>query len=255
MSASRLVAARYAVTDPEASARFYCDVLGLEPVPGQGGESGALAVRMPSAEGVEEAAQVRLEFEPANPGFPELPPPEVRGSEDAYWKIGITVPDLDAFRTRVQAHGVAVSEPRQFEDIGYLCHLHDPNGLSIELLQQTFEGSEKTSQGSPTLAHVTLRIRDLAQSIAHWCDEVGLRLVSTQRVERFGFTLYFLSEVREHPPCSEIQGNPDEVRAFREWLWQRPYTLLELFHRDGDVSGEYQSHERWSTGFRGLRLR
>ena len=32
-----------------------------------------------------------------------------------------------------------VSDPTQFYDIGYLCHLTDPDGFSIELLQHTFE--------------------------------------------------------------------------------------------------------------------
>ena len=35
--------------------------------------------------------------------------------------------------------GTNVSSPLQYKDTGYLCHLADPDGFSLELLQHTFE--------------------------------------------------------------------------------------------------------------------
>ena len=38
---------------------------------------------------------------------------------------------------------IEVSEPAQFQEIGYLCHTKDPAGYSIKLLQHTFEKNYK----------------------------------------------------------------------------------------------------------------
>ena len=59
--------------------------------------------------------------------------------ESCYWKIGVCVPDVDLARDRITRHGVSVSSPSQFMDVGYLCHLSDPSGFTIELLQHTFQ--------------------------------------------------------------------------------------------------------------------
>ena len=57
-----------------------------------------------------------------------------------YWKIGLALPDVRSARELILEKGhPAVSEPVQFLNIGYLCHLNDPEGFSIELLQHTFE--------------------------------------------------------------------------------------------------------------------
>ena len=40
---------------------------------------------------------------------------------------------------RLRSRGVDVSDPATFEDVGFVAHLKDPNGLVIELLQRTFE--------------------------------------------------------------------------------------------------------------------
>ena len=55
-----------------------------------------------------------------------------------YWKIGITLPDLDQAAEWLRRAGINVSRPAQFRDIGYMCHLSDPEGFSIELLQHDF---------------------------------------------------------------------------------------------------------------------
>ena len=45
---------------------------------------------------------------------------------------------MDLARLKIIQSGITVSNPSQFLDIGYLCHLTDPEGRSIELLQHSF---------------------------------------------------------------------------------------------------------------------
>ena len=65
---------------------------------------------------------------------------------DLYWKIGVTLPDVDLARESLMAAGIEVSAPRQFRDIGYLCHVEDPDGFQIELLQHRFQQNHRPSQ-------------------------------------------------------------------------------------------------------------
>ncbi len=177
-------------------------------------------------------ARIRISFEAGD--YPHWDPQ----GDDFYWKIGITVKNLDAAVQFLLTEGCSVSEPRQFQEIGYLCHLQDPAGNSIELLQQGFEGREgDVPEGHPigsqaTLAHITLRLRDIEACRPYLEGELGLRLMSVQPVSDYGFTLYFFTWSEEPLP------NPD-LKAIenREWLWARPYPLLELqhLHREGEI--------------------
>ena len=58
-----------------------------------------------------------------------------------YWKIGLAMPNVTLARNELVKKGISVSKPSQFMDIGFLCHLNDPEGYSIELLQHTFENN------------------------------------------------------------------------------------------------------------------
>ena len=157
------------------------------------------------------------------------------GPDGLYWKIGITLRDLDVAVAYLRQRGLSVSEPRQFQDIGYMCHLLDPNGFPIELLQQGFEGNQKPlgpGDGHPvacqaTLAHVTLRVGDLAGAKAMCEGELGMRLMSVQPVALADrtFCLYFYAWSQDALPNAELEAVEN-----REWLWARPYTLLELQH-------------------------
>lgn len=153
------------------------------------------------------------------------------GPHDFYWKIGITVADLDAAVAHVREQGWPVSAPVQFQDIGYLCHLRDPDGFAVELLQQGFQGAERpVNQGHPigsqaTLAHLTLRITDIDAARRLFEDRLHMRLMSVQPVDDFGFCLYFYTWSDETMPLADLQA----VES-REWLWKRPYALIELQH-------------------------
>ncbi|MFD1156538.1 VOC family protein [Roseovarius aestuarii] len=154
---------------------------------------------------------------------------------DRYWKIGITLPNVDMAFDQLSAAGFDVSKPHQFRDIGYMCHLSDPEGFQIELLQHEFEGKRPPGVGNPSLplgggariGQITLRSGDIDAS-RRSCEDLGMRLLSVQPVTDFGFTLYFWAFT------DDILPDPDfEAIENRNWLWKRAYTTLEIQHVDG----------------------
>lgn len=52
-----------------------------------------------------------------------------------------------------------------------------------------------------------------------------MSLLSIQPVLQYNFTLLFLAFTTERPPHEDLEAVEN-----REWLWQRPYTTLELQH-------------------------
>lgn len=249
-----LVDVRLEVGALARSVAFYRDRLGMRPIArsaGDGRERCTLAFADAAPEG---ATTITLEHAPAR-----APAPLVTSDADAYWKVGVTVSQLDRARARLLAAGVTVSAPAQFEDIGYLCHLRDPDGYAIELLQRSFEPPRsprppaRDDDGSPlgepgALGQITLRARDIAASRAFYERRLGMRLLSIQPVPARGFTLYFFAYTDERPPDPELRavGN-------REWLWRRPYTTLELLHRHAEPP-PYRLHDDQALGFRALTL-
>ena len=219
-----------AVVDAQTQEQFYCDVLGMR------------AYRDGLGYGDD---QMVLQFEPgASARYTSDP-------LDLYWKIGITLRDLDAAVDYLRGLGVDVSDPRQFRDIGYLCHLRDPEGLQIELLQQGFEGNHSDAgAGHPiadqaTLAHLTLRVTSIEPAAKYFGETLGMRLLSVQPVPERQFTLYFYAWSAESLP------NPDLAAVEnREWLWARPYTLIELQHLEAaDGLAEIREGEAGFAGF------
>ena len=159
--------------------------------------------------------------------------PYTHGRTDRYWKIGITLPNVDIAYRHLCRDGIAVTEPRQFEDIGYMCHLADPEGFSIELLQHQFLSNREDDAGNPNqplggdarIGQITLRTTDIELALAFYRDRLGMRLLSIQPLKAYGFTLYFLAFTEEQPPVPDLEAVDN-----REWLWMRPYTTLELQH-------------------------
>ncbi|NNJ77304.1 MAG: VOC family protein [Anderseniella sp.] len=184
------------------------------------------------------------------------PDPYVHDASDEYWKIGITLPDVDMAFEQLSRAGVAVTQPRQFLDIGYMCHLTDPQGFQIELLQHTFEGQPRTSPGNPDLplgggariGQITLRVVDLEGALALYQRSLDMRLLSKQIVAGGYFTLYFLAFTDDTPPDSDI-----EAVVNRPWLWQRPYTTLELQHLS-EPGRTVRHASAGNTGYAGLLL-
>lgn len=213
-----LSALRLCVPDPDSLAGFYTERLGMRARPGP---DGGVRLGYPGPD-----ADLLL-----SPGGA----PHSQTGADRYWKIGLCLPDLDLAVDQLRAAGVAVSTPQQFQDIGYLCHLTDPAGLVIELLQEDFAGDRPPGAGTASLplgggAHlgqITLRTGDTATDLAFY-RSLGLRLLSHQPVPTHGFDLYFLADTDETAPDPDLTAVVN-----RPWLWKRPYTTLEFQHRPG----------------------
>ena len=175
---------------------------------------------------------------------------------DEYWKIGITLPNVDLAFEQLSAAKIAITRPGQFRDIGYLCHLTDPLGFQIELLQHTFAGQRRTADGNPSvplgggarIGQITLRTSDIKASRHHYESTLGMRLLSVQECTDLHFTLYFLAFTDDVPPHADLGsiGN-------RPWLYQRRYTTLELQHL-ADKRTVIRQCRRGDCGFAGLRL-
>jgi len=238
------------IGDPIRSLAFYTGPLGMTLVD-QDEAAGETVFRLGYPAGAASSpapAELELRYRAEPMGTPP-------GGSTSYWKVGITVADVDVARTCAQKAGVAVSAPRQFEDIGYLCHLADPDGHAIELLQHRFAAYHRPvpSRGDlalgsePTLAHITLRVRDAEAALRFYTERVGLTLMSRQPVPRHRFTLYFLSTFADPPPSPDLEAVEN-----REWLWQRPYTMLELQHRWDDADNDWASRNDATPGFDGI---
>ena len=157
-------------------------------------------------------------------------------SSDVYWKIGLSLADVDTACSKLVSQGVEVTSPKQFRDIGYMCHVRDPFGYCIELLQHDFQNNfnSERMQASlqPNLAlgqqshigQITLRVSDIDKSLRFYQSGLGMKLLSRQSIPSM-FNLYFLACTDEQPPSDDV--NAVEIR---EWLWRRPYTSLELQH-------------------------
>lgn len=236
MSDACLAGLRLDVSSLERSVAFYRDVLGMVEH-GRAGRTCRVGFGEPSADLV----------------LREAPRKRTPGPHDTYWKIGITLPDVDLASARLRDRGVETSDPAQFRDVGYLAHLTDPDGFPIELLQHRFRQNHVPVApddayplgGRPHLGQITIRIPAPDAALAFFGEELGMRLLSRQVLQHDGFTLYFLAFTDEEPP------NPDiDAVSNREWLWQRSYTTLELQHRHDD-SVPLDSTE---AGFRGIEI-
>ena len=228
------------VRSPKSLARFYTAHLGMKArsegdaiILGYGGPDAALELRQATSD--EAYAHTR---------------------SDRYWKIGITLPDLDRAHAQLRDAGIGVSDPSQFGDIGYMCHLSDPEGFVVELLQHHFQDNQNKVAGDPKqtlgggarIGQITLRTNDLDQALGFYRDRLGMRLLSIQPVEDFGFALYFLAFTDERPPHAELTAISN-----REWLWQSPYTTLELQHFDGGET-TFSLPEEGDPGFFGISI-
>lgn len=212
----RLAGVRLRVADPQRLAQFYGDVLGMT-VRTDGDYSRV------GYDGID----ADLLLLPGGGGY-------LHDRGQRYWKIGITVPDVDLAADYLRRAGIEINTPRQFLDIGYMCHLQDPEGFSIELLQHDFEGNRPAAQnpdGHPfekaTIGQVTLRTGDI-QAEHQVCHAMGMRLMSLQSVEQRGFDLHFYAFSDEKLPNPDLWSVDN-----REWLWKRPYTTLEFQHIEG----------------------
>jgi catechol 2,3-dioxygenase-like lactoylglutathione lyase family enzyme len=247
----RINACHLTVADPVGLSTFYRDYLGMRVFPRGDG------VRIGYGEDPRTGTWLELSARASDNGEKHGLKPYTHDQSDIYWKIGLTLADVDGAVARLRSEGIQVSEPRQFRDIGYLGHLSDPEGFQIELLQHDFEDrkTEATPDsafplgGPASLGQITLRANSIGEYLRFYRDGLGMRLLSVQPVTPMGFTLYFLAFTDEQPP------NPDiEAVENRSWLWRRPYTQLEIQHLHNPTATGLALPNTGELGFAGLTL-
>ena len=179
------------------------------------------------------AQSARLTLAPTA-GAAATPQVDARGLP-AYWKFSIFTDHVEATRARLLQLGWSVTEPVQFLDIGYLCHTADSDGHSIELLQRQFvpplprpieHPPTLWFRGADTLGLITLRIASVEPNLSFYQAVLGMKLLAVMDIDDGRpdpFTLYFLAFTEDEPP----NANPRSIEN-REWLYHRPYTVLEL---------------------------
>ncbi len=255
------------ISDPDSSIPFYLDKLGMA-LMARRVHGSATHYFLGFAESGSEAPALEADIAQwQSKCFLELIhdrtrlPADVRKQPDTsegYWKIAISVTDVDVARNRLIASGVDVDKPRQIPDMAYLCHFNDPDSYCIELIQHDFlhnhvAEAENSAYGlgtPPTFSLITYRVKDATKSLNFYERVLGMRLLSKQAVEARGFTLYFLAYTDEEPPHPDIESVDN-----REWLWQRPYTMLELQHIWGTESQtDFAYRVGPETGFVGVSL-
>eukprot|EP00746_Dinoflagellata_sp_MGD_P045857 gnl/MRDRNA2_/MRDRNA2_212688_c0_seq1.p1 gnl/MRDRNA2_/MRDRNA2_212688_c0~~gnl/MRDRNA2_/MRDRNA2_212688_c0_seq1.p1 ORF type:complete len:342 (+),score=63.62 gnl/MRDRNA2_/MRDRNA2_212688_c0_seq1:164-1189(+) len=202
------------------------------------------------------------------------------GRTDVYWKIGLALHDVDASVeaiNRTLEAGVlpgvtSVGSASQFFDVGYLVHLQDPAGFSVELLQTTFKDNverrrallaeshslDQENLNSSPLAQlhgvvqgqITIRISDKEKSLTFYQEVLGMKLLCIETVDQYSFTLFFLG----YPAENENPPNAENLLAVenREWCYQRPYTTLELQYKHGSEGSALRLPEPGESGFQGL---
>ncbi|WP_018691695.1 VOC family protein [Algicola sagamiensis] len=217
---------RFRCCKPQAQQQFYTNVLGMKIL-----ADGRVGYHHD---------QATLKFEQADlPYQPSI--------NDTYWKIALAVPNIELAYEQLSEMGLKVGSPRQFQDIGYLAHFRDPEGYTIELIEHWFKGHRPETEhdrkllgGGACLNLLTLRTHQI-EPIRKYCITMGMTPLSIQPVNEYGFTLHFFAFTDDLPPSHDLAAVDN-----REWLYQRPYTVLEIqevhdaspmFFTEGSVAG------------------
>ena len=175
-----------------------------------------------------------------------------------YWKIGITLEDVDEAINFVNLKTQQnFNLGSQFEKIGFLSHIGDSLGYSIEFLQHNFltnflkpscvERSllNQSKSAPPNFGQITIRCKDAKSSCEFYSNVLGMQLVSIQPSENYPFTLYFFAYTDLIPPNSKDL----EAVENREWLWKQPFAQVELQHRHNlKKDFEYTTNDKQGYG-------
>lgn len=119
---SRILETCLYATDLARSARFYEEVLGLEPLSSVEGRHAFF--RLPGA--------MFLLFQPERTAESEEVPPH-GSSGPGHVAFSVEAGELDAWRHRLSDHGIAVEKEVRWPRGGVSIYLRDPAGNSIEL--------------------------------------------------------------------------------------------------------------------------
>ncbi len=205
--------------------------------------------------GMEEFSDGRVGYSTVEAGIKFLPAQQIYSprKDDLYWKIALAVPNIELACIQLQKKGIVVDTPRQFRDVGYLAHFTDPEGFTIELIEHYFKGDRPLCTwddtklgGGAHLNLITLRTADIARAESV-VIKLGMEPLSVQPVDSHGFTLYFYAFTTEALPSTDLEAIEN-----RTWLYQRPYSILEIQH----VKGLNQTYMASSSeaGYQGLYI-
>lgn len=189
---------------------------------------------------------------------------QVSYENSGYWKIGITMYDVNAALKKMQEYGLKDDQPgEQFLDVGLLKHLVDPSGYTIELLQESFEANlvkiveseekkklsvlDQPSEKPPHLGQITIRSSDIEKSKAFYTDVLGMKLVCIEDLTpKYPFVLYFFGYTEEKPPKDDL----NDV-ANREWLYSRGFCQIEIqVYPNKDKSKKYITNDENELGLK-----
>lgn len=245
----RISAHRLYISNPAQSLDFYQRILGMVLVK-QTSHGSNTIYRLAFAGTTQ--AELELVYHPAAP-FTVAPQPN---RTHGYWKFAISVDDLAQARAQLKAKGVNIGESFNVAGLAYLCHLTDPDGYCIELIQKTlFESAPLAASlagakpPSPLFNLSTLRVKSAANSIAFY-QSIGMRLIYTYRSQARGMALFFLISEDDYHALVEHPAPQIE-----EKLWQFPTTVLELQQLDEtDNIPDFRYHISDDTGFLGLDM-
>lgn len=251
------------IQDPESMLAFYREKMGMQLVAQRTSKQythyflGYPSLEASFIQGISEppAPLCLLELVHHVDGWDSHSPAQKEG----YWKIAVSVPDLDCARAALLQQGVQVSPAFEVPDVAYLCHLNDPEGYCIELIQHDWRHNatpyppeqQYALRCPATFSLITLRIQEPTRSLDFYgASGLGMRLLSRQVLSERGFTLYFLGYTQETLPSEDVESLDN-----REWLWKRPYTVLELQHVWGterDEGSVYATEPE--CGFEGFQI-
>jgi len=152
---------------------------------------------------------------------------------EGYWKIAISIKDVDIASDKLIEKGIKVSEAFQVPNVAYLCHIQDPDGYTIELIQHKFqenhikekEDSSYKLGNKPVFSLITYRVKNINKSLDFYQTKLGLKLFSKMDVTKRGFNIYFLAASKEKAPSENIEAIENA-----QWLWTRDYTMIEFQH-------------------------
>lgn len=174
-----------------------------------------------------------------------------------YWKIAISIKDVDIAREKLIKKGVEVTPAFQVPNVAYLCHFNDPDGYTLELIQHNFENNhiqepedKNYALGNKAIfSLITYRVKDIQKSLEFYEKELKMKLLSKMNVHQRGFELYFLGYSDENTPKEDIQAIEN-----REWLWQRDFTMIELQYILDSENKNFTYETGITSGFNSITL-
>lgn len=177
---------------------------------------------------------------------------------EGYWKMSISIKDVDIARNKLLEKDIEVSTAFQVPNVAYLCHFFDPDGYALELIQHEFEQNhiKEKENKNYTLGNkaifslITYRVKDINKSLDFYKNTLDMELFSKMKVHQRGFELYFLGYSQETLPNKDIEAIEN-----RTWLWQRDFTMIELQYildikKDTDFTYDVSK----STGFKQIAI-